>query len=369
MATDKSKSMEELVTQEMMVDRIDTANRIKIGMVSNYDESEETRFFLTPEACGMLSSMGFELYMQGGASIDISYSDEDYMENDVHIVSRAEALQADIVLSVETLKVEDIKKMRKGSALMSLMSSDLYDRQVLESLINGEVDLLCIDNMYSANGVPIFSQLLDEIDGRAALMYAQEGLSFLGEGKGVLLGGVAGINPCEVLIIGSGWRVISAARAAISTGAKVTLMDNDVSALYEAQGECGERLSTASIHPRVLYNKVKSADVIILDLCTRDFEFPKQLSVAMKDSVYLLDLQDTTPSLSVPRTVAMAISNVLINFFNECMLKGGMSAMIASTPGVQHGVVTHRGALIDKLIGVNMGMPTVDLNMIISSSN
>lgn len=342
---------------------------LRLGLVSNDDESDETRFFLTPEACGMVTSMGYEILMQSGASIDISYTDDDYLKNNVRIVGRDEALQSDIVLSVRPLSCEDVVKMKSGATLLCLFDSALFEDNLIKALMSAGVTCVCLDNMYSSNGVPIFAQIIDEIDGRAAVMYAQEGLSFLGEGKGVLLAGVAGINPCEVLIIGEGCRVQSAAKAAIAAGAKVTLMDNDISALAEAQAFCGDRLYTAAIHPHVLYNKVKAADVIMFDRCTRDFEFPKQLSVAMKESVYVIDLEDTKPSLSVPRTVAMAISNVMINFLNECILKGGMSQMIVTNEGVQNGVVVYRGKLVDKLIGMHLGIKSLDLNMIISASN
>lgn len=341
----------------------------RLGIVSNYDDTDETRIFLTPEACGMLTSMGYNVMMQSGAAIDISYTDEDYAENDVEIASRAEVLQADIVLSVSQLRAKDIKKMKKGAVLLTLMSAQIFEKSVVKALLDMSVTCICVDNMISSNGIQIFAQILDEIDGRAAVMYAQEGLSFLGEGKGVLLAGVAGINPCEVLVIGAGCRPQAAAKAAIAAGARVTLMDNDVSALLEAQEICGDRLSTATIHPHVLFNKVKAADVIILDLCTRNFEFPKQLSVAMKDSVYLIDLCKTTPSLSVPRTVAMSISNVMINFLDEALLMGGINHQIASLPGVQHGVVTYNGKLVDKLVAIHLGMSSVDLSMLTSVIN
>lgn len=367
MTEDKTTGIME--PQEQLLKGVERKPGIRLGLVSNDNNSEETRFFLTPEACGMVTSMGYEIVMQSGASIDISYDDSHYAENNVVIVDREEALRADIVLSVRPLPKSDVEKMRPGATLLCLFDSMLFDESLVKSILSANVTCICLDNMYSSNGVPIFAQILDEIDGRAAVMYAQEGLSFLGEGKGVLLAGVAGINPCEVLIIGEGCRVQSAAKAAISAGAKVTLMDNDISALAEAQAYCGDRLYTAAIHPHVLYNKVKVADVIMLDRCTRDFEFPKQLSVAMKESVYMIDLEDTKPSLSVPRTVAMAISNVMVNFLNECILKGGMPQMIATNEGVQNGVVVYRGKLIDKLIGMHLGIQSIDLNMIISTSN
>ncbi len=200
-------------------------------------------------------------------------------------------------------------------------------------------------------------------------MYAQEFLSYVGGGKGVLLAGVAGINPCEVLIIGDGTTTYAAAKAAMAAGAYVTLMNNDISALQVAKQVCGDTLNTIAIHPRVLFNKVKTADVILIGKCTRPFEFPKKLSVALKDSVYVLNFEETHPSISVPRTVAMAMSNVIVNFFDELIIKGGVNNMVASTPGVQMGIVTYRGKLVDKLIGSYLRMPSVDIKVMLAATN
>ena len=111
----------------------------------------------------------------------------------------------------------------------------------------------------------------------------REALSYLGGGKGVLLAGVAGINPCEVLIIGMGNDTISAAKAGAATGARVTLMDNDTSTLQVAKDlhRC-VMVEAIAVHPRVLYKRVKTADVIILGNTTRPFEFPNNLKAAMK---------------------------------------------------------------------------------------
>ena len=183
------------------------------------------------------------------------------------------------------------------------------------------------------------------------------------------MAGVAGINPCEILLIGVGNEMIGAAKAGAAIGAKVTLMDNDISTLQVAKELVGPSVDTIAIHPRVLYNRVKTADVIILGSTTRPFEFPRNLSAAIKENVYVLDLKDTHPSESVPRTVAMALSNALINFFDEMLIKNGISGMIATTPGVQYGIITYEGKLVDKLIGSYLGLPSVDISVMLSGVN
>ncbi len=341
---------------------------LRIGMVGNYPDTDETRMLLTPEACGMLTSAGISLCMEHGAGVDVSFPDEKYAEYGVKIVTRDEALRAPLVLSYAPLRPKDIKKMQPGAGLLCMMGSGLFEHATIKALLDRKINTGCLDNMVSHNENEVFANIVDEIDGRAAIMYAQEALSYLGGGKGVLLASVAGLNPCEVLLIGMGTEMIAAAMAAVASGARVTLMDNDVSALQEVKRQCGHLVDAIAIHPRVLYNKVKSADVIITGLNTRDFEFPKNLSAAMKENVYVLDLNETHPSISVPRTVAMALSNAMVNFLSEMQLKDSFQGMIATTPGVQCGLVTYNGKLVDKLIGSYLSMPSVDISVMLSGA-
>lgn len=346
-----------------------TPSALTIGLVGNYADTEETRFLLTPEGCGLLTSSNIRVMMEKGAATDISFPDSAYREFGAEIVTREEALQADVVLSYLPLKAKDVKKMKKGATLFTMMGSNIFEAPVIKALLDKHITAGCFDNMVSYNDEPVFANIIDEIDGRGSIVYAQEFLSYVGGGKGVLLAGVAGINPCEVLVIGDGTVAYSAAKAALAAGAYVTLMNNDISALQVARNICGDTLNTSAIHPRVLFNKVKSADVILIGQCTRQFEFPKKLSVALKDSVYVLNFSETHPSLSVPRTVAMALSNVLVNFFGDTVIKGGVDNLVASTPGVQVGIITYRGKLVDKLVASCVNMPSVDIKVMIAATN
>lgn len=342
---------------------------LHIGLLGNYGDTDETRFLLTPEACGMLTSGGIRISMEAGAGIDISFKDETFAEYGVKIVTREEALKCGIVLSYQPLRAKDVKKMMPGSTLLCMMGKSLFESAVIKALLEKKISCACFDNMISHHDIQIFGDIVAELDGRAAIMYAQESLSYLGGGKGVLLSGVAGLNPCEVLIIGTGTEALAAANAAVGAGAKVVVMDNDASSLQLARPMVSPGVELIAIHPRVLTNRVKSADVIITCNTTRPFQFPKSLSSSLKDSVYVIDLNESHPSISVPRTVAMALSSPIINFFDEMAIKGGFRGMVITTPGVQYGMVTFEGKLVDKLIGSYLSMPTIDIRVMLSTSN
>ena len=352
-----------------VVTHIEKEGQLSIGLPANYADNEETRFLLTPEACGLLTSAGLRLLMEADAGIDISFSDETYAEYGVEITDRASVLKADVVLSYAPVNAGDVALMKKGAALLCMMGDELFKKSTIKELLEKEITCGCLDNMYSLNDDPVFDNVIKEIDGRAAILYAQEHLSYLGGGKGVLLAGVAGINPCEVLLIGKGMDICYAAKAAIAAGATVTLLNNDISDLSMARQFCGETLTTLAIHPRVLYNKCKSADVLIMGETTRPFTFPNKLNHVLKDTAFVLNFKDSHPSVSVPRTVAMALSNVLVNFFDEMIIKNGFEGMIHSSEGVKVGIVTYHGKLTDKLIASYLGMPAVDIKLMLSSKN
>lgn len=359
----------ELQPQEQVEVLEKPGGRVDIGLVGNYADTDETRFMLTPEACGLLTSGGVRICMETGAGVDVSFPDDTYAEYGVKIVCREEALKAKVVFSYQALRAKDVKEMVPGSTLLCMMGQTLFEKSTIKALIDNKIACGCLDNMYSHHDVTIFADIVDEIDGRAAIMYAQDSLSYLGGGKGVLLSGVAGLNPCEVLIIGTGTECIAAANAAAGSGAKVVLMDNDVSSLMITRPLCNPVVELVAIHPRVLTNRVKTADVIITGNTTHPFEFPKSLSTSIKDSVYVIDLNESHPSISVPRTVAMALSNPLGNFINEMHIKGGFVGMMMTAVGVQTGMVTYEGRLVDKLIASYLSLPSIDIRVMLSSTN
>lgn len=367
MTESKKTISPELQEEAKVIERAHSS--IHIGLLGNYADTTETRFLLTPEACGLLTSAGIKISMQTNAAVDINFSDETYAEYGVKITSREEALKCPIVLSYQPLRADDIKKMTPGATLLCMIDDILFDKENIKTLIDKRISCGCLENMTSTHGMPIFADIVKEIDGRASIIYAQDSLSYVGEGKGVLLAGVAGLTPCEVLIFGCSTESIAAANAAAGAGAKTVLMDNDVADLQTARPLCNPLVELVAIHPRVLTNRVKSADVIIIGTCSRNFQFPKNLSSSIKDSVIIIDIAESHPSISVPRTVAMALSNPLVNFFNDMAIKGGFEGLMITTPGVQAGMITYEGKLVDKLIASILSMPSIDLRVMLSTSN
>ena len=117
----------ELKTKPQPVDTETMEPTLTLGLVANYSDTDETRFLLTPEGSGLLTSGGVRVLMEKGAATDISFPDSSYRDFGVNIVTRTEALKADVVLSYRPLHAHDVHKMKKGAALFIMMGPGLFD--------------------------------------------------------------------------------------------------------------------------------------------------------------------------------------------------------------------------------------------------
>ena len=129
--------------------------------------------------------------------------------------------------------------------------------------MNKKVTTVAYEYLKNSNGSYPVLQSMRAISGNVSITIAAELLSNNSGGKGIILGGISGITPTEVIIIGAGTASEFAARAAIGLGAFVKVFDTSVQQLDELQRNVGMRLHTSIFHPQVLTRTLKSADVLI----------------------------------------------------------------------------------------------------------
>lgn len=166
--------------------------------------------------------------MQENAAACINYNDNQYMRVGVSIATREETLGCDIVIHLAPPDVADIRRMRRGAMLLTLLKPASQTREAVKELLRRHIVAIAIDLIEDSRGCTPFADILAEIDGRASVAMASSLLADASRGKGILLGGVAGIIPCETLIIGSGIAACAAAKSAMGLGATVRMYDNDV---------------------------------------------------------------------------------------------------------------------------------------------
>ncbi len=372
---------------------------LSIGLPSNND-AEERRFPLTPEAVAVLVDKGLCVRIQAGAAAPIHYSDDDYLRAGAEITSRDETLQCDIVAGMPALRESDIRTMRKGSMLLTLYNSYSGNVKALQALSDRSVTSIALDLVEDGGRNRPFADILQEIDGRAAIAVASALQADPIQGKGILMGGVAGIVPCEITILGSGIAACAAARSASGLGATVRVFDNDVYRLRSAMRELGSTVIGSALHPHVLEGALRSADVVIATPMRHTVVIGTDLVGVMKRKVIVVDATmvhgQVFPSLPVvdlgrgcnpsdgdgrkclcnvsgrvPRTAAMAVSNALVTLFDDIIAgagTGSAAGLIRMLPGVQPAVFSFMGKIVNAQMASSIGTRCADLSLYLSLS-
>lgn len=360
---------------------------------------EDRRFPLTPEAAGMLVERGFTVKMQKGGSAAIHYPDLRYQQQGVEIVERAEALRTDMVIYLSPLSPADARGLKRGSMLMTLFPAVAADPEVVKTLLIKGIITIALDHITDDSGHTPFADILAEIAGRASMATASALLADSVHGKGILLGGIAGIVPCEVTILGSGIDAIAAAQSAMGLGATVRMFDNDSYRLRAALRQLGQGIAGSALHPRVLINALRSADVVVATDVRPLHIISADVVAEMKAGVITFDLTsgirsvfpsmpkvdlgnasaaDNTmdgrrvcyinPANAVPRTVAMALSNTFLTMITEIFTCDGMTNALMLNRGLQNAALTFLGKPVNAEIGALVGLRAVDINLILQFS-
>lgn len=372
--------------------------RLTIGLPASCC-CEERRFPLTPEGVTRLVERGFVVRIEQGAADVLNYPETRYTRQGAFIVSRDEALGCDIVVSMAPLRQRDVRNMRRGGLLLTLLHPEMQTADTIAPLLQRHITTLALDLIEDSEGNLPFGDILAEIDGRAAMTVAAMQLADPA-GKGILLGGVAGIVACEVVVIGSGIAACSAARAAQGMGATVRMFDNDVYRLRRSVSDLGQWVVASSLHPHVVSNALRSADVIVAAAPSQDVILGTDAVSLMKTGVVIVDLSSmpgasfpslpaidvnnraaiaearrcsqrvalTNPGSLVPRTAAMAMSDTLLTTLERMFAFRSLSDALNGHRGLRTAVVTYLGRVVNQQIAKAAGMRPVDISIYLSLS-
>ncbi len=373
------------VPQELLQGIGKIGNHLVLGIPKERIRGER-RLALTPEAVEQLTSYGFHILLESGAGLGINYSDNHYSETGAEIVETpAEVYQADLILKILPPLPEEVALMRPKSTLLSFVPFHLLKSESYHLLINKRITAISYDYLQDEDlhYQPIMSAMA-EIEGYASISIASDLLSNNHGGKGILLGGVAGVSPTEVVIIGAGNAGTNAARAALALGASVKVFDNNIYRLRQIQRTLGPSIFTSNLHPNVLRNVFQRTDVVIgalhIDNPEHRFVIAEGLVETMKKGALIIDLRmnqggcfETTCCLSssdpeifeqhgvlhfckpfisnyVARTTSMAFSNLLIPVLSELESFGNIQNLVKINQGVKKGVYLYCGKPVNDYI-------------------
>ena len=365
------------------------------------EDPAERRFPLTPEGAAQLTRRGFKVKMQEKAAAPIHYDDAKYIRTGVEIASRAETLACDIVIYPARMTPADARCLRRGAMLLTLLKAACTDQSVMRQLIERHVITIALDLVEDEGGHTPFADILAEIDGRASIAIASSLLADSQKGKGILLGGVAGIVPCEVVIIGSGIAACAAARSAVGLGATVRIFDNDVYSLRRASQELGPWAITSSLHPHTFDNALRAADGVVATPTSAPFTLHSDTAAVMKRGVLTFDITaeadgSAFPSMTpvdlafasavdvtlrsenricyvhagsaVARTASMALTNTLLTLLESIVTCEGPSNALKLHPGMQKATLTFFGKPVHQRAAALLCTRSIDISIFLTLS-
>lgn len=370
-----------------------------IGLPACADEGDH-RFALTPEGALQLIERGFRVRMESGAAGHIHYADEAYSRCGVEIVDRAGAFGADIVVYLPAVSPHDANMLRRGALLLTFLHTEADAGPGLMCLLRRHVITIALDHVSNGTGRFPFAGILDEISGRASIAIASSLLADAVHGKGILLGGVPGVVPCEVTVIGADTAGRAAAASAIGLGATVRLFDNDTYRLGQALRELGPGAIGSTIHPRVFTGALRSADIVIATAAAEGLVVDADMCSQMKSGVLTFDLGSDTSSVfpsmpvvdldmaspydgspqavirlcyvnacnAVPRTVAMALTNAMIAMMDDILVCDGVGNALRLNAGLRNGAVTFLGKCVNADTARMLGLRHMDISLIMQFS-
>lgn len=362
---------------------------------------QENRIALTPDAVSVLVSNGHHVTIEHNAGEAAHYGDRDYTEAGAKIVySREEVYKAPILVKSAPVVEEEIPFLQQGQIIISPIHLSVLKAELLQRMMDKRITAISFENLKDDSGSYPIVRSMSEIAGSAVMLIAAQYLSSANHGKGVLLGGISGIAPTKVIILGAGIVGEYAARAALALGASVKVFDNSVYRLKRLQNNIGQRLWTSVIEPRMLAKQLKTCEVAVGALGSETGRTPvvvtEEMVSNMRTGSVVIDVSidrggcfETSEITShenpiylkygvihycVPnipsgfaRTASQAISNVLMPLLLEAGEDGGFEKLIWHQLHLRSGIYMFKGALTNFYLSERFGLKYTDLNLLIAS--
>jgi len=393
-----SLGKENLMPQEEMLEIGRKKKKLRIA-VAKESANDENRVALAPHAVELLVANGHDVIVEEGAGMASNFSDIMYSEVGGLIVKeKSEIYNCDCIIKVAPLCSDEINLLRGNQVIISSFQIATQNHEYIQKLMQKKITALGFEYLmdHKQEVFPIVQSMM-EISGTTSILIAAEYLSNVNNGKGEMLGGISGISPTDVVILGAGTAGEFAARTALGLGATVKVFDTSINKLRDLQQRLNTRIFTSVLQPRVIAKALRSADVVIGALSfERDiqpFMVSEDAIKQMKSYSVIVDLRvdhggcfETSkitsfknpafskhnivhycvPNISsrVARTASYALSNILGNIILELGDAGGINQLIKRNRGIRSGIYIYNGVLTKESIGTRFGLPFQDINLL-----
>lgn len=397
----QSSAQERLEPQEQLLRTGQKGKKLFIG-VPKETVLKENRVALVPSAVSSLVADGHRVMVESGAGEKSSFSDRDYSEAGAEIaMDRESVFKAQVLLKIAPPTLDESEWLQEGQLLLSALQMPLVTEEYLMILKKKRVIAVAMEYLQDQDGTFPLVRIMSEMAGYSAVLKAAELLTISSGGKGVLLGGISGVPPAKVVILGAGVVGEFAARSALGLGAEVRIFDNNIYKLMRIQNRIGRQVFTSALNPVYVEKELLDADVVIGAIHSEMGRSPivvtEEMVMNMKPGSVIIDvsidqggcietskvtMQDEptytvhdvihycVPNIAsnVARTASVSTSNIL----TPLLLKAGETVnfdqLIYTNKGFRHGVYAYKGALTNEYLGQYFNIKSTDLDLLIASN-
>lgn len=338
---------------------------------------EEKRVALAPAGVDALVRAGHTVYIESGAGEGSHFSDEEYRKTGAQIVYSAEEayLRAEVIVKVAPLQEFEADMLQENQTLFSFLHLAVTKKKIIDQLLKKKITAIGYELIEDEERLPVLHSM-SEIAGQLSIQVAEKYLeSFSAGGRGILLGGITGVAPAAVVILGAGVVGVSAARAALGRGAQVIVIDKNLNRLRQIDTYFRKKVTTVMANPYTISRGVKFADVLIGAVLIKGEKAPHLVTEEMvktmkkgavivdvsidlggcvetshittqSDPVYMLHdiIHYCVPNMPalVSRTASYGLNNASLGYIQE-IAEHGLSNALLGDFGLQKGVCIYNG--------------------------
>ncbi len=365
---------------------------MKVGVPTEI-KNNEYRVAITPSGVAELVHRGHDVVIEVGAGEGSAISDRDFKAAGAEIVNAAEQVwaEADLLLKVKEPIQPEYARMRKGQTLFTYLHL-AASKPCTDALIASGTTSIAYETVQTPDhALPLLAPM-SEVAGRLSAQVGAYHLMRAKGGRGVLMGGVPGVAPADVVVLGGGTAGYNGARVASGMGASVTIFDININRLRELDAEFGGHIQTRYSSSCDLEAAVTEADLVIGAVLVPGAKAPKLVSDSlvahMKPGSVLVDIaidqggcfENSRPTThddptftvhdsvfycvanmpgAVPRTSTFALTNATMPYVLKLADKGWQAAC-AADPALAKGLSTHEGALLSEQVAADLALPFTD---------
>ncbi|AZB35897.1 alanine dehydrogenase [Chryseobacterium bernardetii] len=384
---------EELMPKEEKLEVIKKGKQFSIGIPKETCLNER-RTCITPDAVQVLVEHGHEIIIESGAGLGSFFTDLQYSESGAKITNDPkEAFGQDLILKINPPTLDEIDYMKPNTYMVSALQINLRDKEYFLKLAEKKINAIAFEFIVDEYKQLALVRLIGEIAGTVSILYASELLAL---SNGLMLGGITGVRPAEVVVLGAGIVGEFATKAAIGLGASVKVFDNSLSKLRRLHTMVDSRVPTSIIDPKELSKSLRRADVVIGALPRLNMTpiVTEDMVMKMKKGSVIIDItidngkvietsELTTmedpyvikhgvihcglPNLTsrMPRTTTKAISNFFLSYILNYDEEGGFENMLIRKNEMKQSLYMYKGRHTKKIICDRFGLTYHDINLLI----